>query len=433
MIGKNGKTLVDTIFLVDDIFDISKINDILIIPELKIFSLNYNAHKKLAHHKISHIIGETYLTDTDYEVIDNYTINTTINWSNFEPIKSMLTFHGIDLANSAEIEFLTYFSRIYLSIITIVKIIETERPKKIISFTNLNDYVMRLCKDKKIEIIQYDQPEQASLYFDTINLKFNLGIVPISFNISKKKYMMLKHTIESFLYRIFNFYPNQKNKENDTILLLDFNPSQFDGLVKNLSKLQKNVFFLNQRRPTIHDLKSLMIMKNSRCKIINLDNFENKINRQISKETDHIKSNLENIWSYDSKFEKVFSYEKITFWYTMKEQFKHSCNLRFIESVQRIMLLEELFEQFKISIILEWAEAGQEEKETLAVAKKHNIKSVMLQHGKYPTSKKWDPFARFLAQFPHQLQSDFQAVWGVYTKNYALSLGYDEKKTLSYW
>ena len=201
----------DTIFLVDDISDISKINDILIIPELKIFSLNYNAHKKLEHHKISHIIGETYLTDTDYKVIDNHTINTTINWGNFEPVKSLLTFHGIDLVNSIEIEFLTYFSRIYLSIITIAKIIETEHPKKIISFTYLNDYVKRLCKDKKIEIIQYDQPEQASLNFDTINLKFKLGIIPISFNISRKKYMMLKHTIESFLYKIFNFYPNQKN------------------------------------------------------------------------------------------------------------------------------------------------------------------------------------------------------------------------------
>jgi hypothetical protein len=99
-----------------------------------------------------------------------------------------------------------------------------------------------------------------------------LGPLPIKFSISRIFYNKIKSISDKITSLLFNFNPN-KNSIKKNILLLDFNPIPYESLLKQLSKLDKNIILLNQRRPAIWNLKSLLIMKKLNCKIFNLNFF----------------------------------------------------------------------------------------------------------------------------------------------------------------
>ncbi len=412
------------ILIVENPSDVDEvIRNYNLYSDLKVFSLNFLTHKILEKHKIVHKIGEDYLTDEDYKNIDINSIHLTTDWSNNDEISSSLIFHGIKLPNLIELELSHYFMHICRSVLNIMRIIEKENPDFVISFTLLNDFVERVCKQKNIPVKSIKVIEQPLLQSDKINIKFNISSIPISFTISRKKYLDIKRMFDKTINYIFKFTPNPNNMKNNSILLLDFNPTNYDVLIKELSLLNKNIILLNQRRPAIWNVQSLQVMKSSRCKIINLDGFEKKDKLKIETELEEFFNKITNMWKNDELFQKIFSLEHHTFWYSIRKSFIAICNARFKESVRRLMLLEKLFDKFNISVILEWAELGQEEKEVLSMSKKLGIKSVMLQHNMV-APKYWDRYARFVLSFSYPLISDVQAIWGQITQKHALSYGY---------
>ena len=54
----------------------------------------------------------------------------------------------------------------------------------------------------------------------------------------------------------------------------------------------------------------------------------------------------------------------------------------------------------------------------------------MLQHSMFPIGDIWKPFGRFLALFSHEHQSDYQAIWGNLTNEFAVSNGHNKVKLL---
>ena len=107
------------------------------------------------------------------------------------------------------------------------------------------------------------------------------------------------------------------------------------------------------------------------------------------------------------------------------------CNARFLDSVERLMLLEQLFTKYDISVILEWAETAPHEKEVVHVAKRYGKKIVMLQHGMSTSGDIWDRAARFFSFFSGPLNSDKQVVWGETTKEYAIKYGHNSENIIS--
>jgi len=423
--------MTDTIFLIENHVDIEEIkNSISYYKNSKIFSLSYPAYKNLIKNQISNEIGEDYLTVEDRKNIDDSAINTTITWHDHSSIKDLFFFDGHNLATLIEMELLQYFARIYGNAMTIVKIIEKEEPNLIIAYTQLNDFIQRICKQKNIQVILHDEVEQSSLLFDKMNIKYNLGSHPLSITISRSRYLKIKKFVEKIINSIFRLNPNFKLAQKKSILLIDFNPTQYDVLIKELSASDKNILLLNQRRPAVWNLQSLKIILNSKCKIIHLDHFAKKIETKLLQELDILSDNLKKIWNLDSVFEDTFSINSHTFWHSIKNSFMQICDKRFSESVRRILLLNELFDKFNISVILEWAETGQEEKEIISISKKRGIKSVMLQHSMDSTSNKWDKFHKFALGGYSFFISDKQAFWGKVAKNRALSYGHKEENLL---
>ncbi len=416
---------------------VENLNDIKIIqkqlennPELRIFTLNYNSHKLLEKNNIEHEIGENYLTADDKNCINHLAIDITLNWWKNRKIEKILTVNNIAIPEFIEMELFQYIMTILKNAKTILRIIDNVSPNEVFSISNLNSFIQSLCTKEGIKFQGSSEGEILSLHYDKINIKYNIGPVPLSFTTSRKNYKKIKNLTEKISQKSFRLSPGKDKSQDDAVLLLEFNPIIYEKLILELGNLGKNIFLLNQRRPAVLNKKSLDIIKKSNCKIIDLTNFEKNIKTQISSKTESLTRNLEELWKDDSVFENIFSIDSQTLWYSIKPIFSKMCNERFTESLRRVLLLNEFFSQFKISEVLEWAETGQEEKEVLAVSKKYGIRSIMLQHSMFPISDIWKPFGKFLSLFSQEHQSDYQAVWGNLTHEYAILNNHDKEKLL---
>ena len=429
MIGKNGKKIKNkrVIFLVQNGTDFSKLeNTIKKFPVHTVYSLDYESHKLLERKKITHKIGEDVLTSADFDAIDLSAINCTKNC--FESYKEILTIENIFLAELFEHELFFYLIRQFLNVHVILKVLEKEYTETVIDFTNVGDYVKKITNFKKIKHIHFGIIKPPSLYHDNVRINFNLSKIPINFELSRKTFSRIKKPIQRLTSEIYDLEPNSQNKKN--ILLLNFDPLQYEELLMEFKKENINFLLLNLRKPAITNKKSLDIIKNSKSKIVDLNKFSKFVKSDIFYAQKNLQNIIEKIFNDDSSFEKLFSVHKFSFWSSIKDQFRDICTSRFQESTERLFLFKKLFSTFDIDTIFVWVEVGQEEKECILMGKFFSIKSVMLQHGRYQTSKKWDKFARFLAYFSSSLLTDKQIIWGEITKQYALSHNHSPNNVL---
>ena len=406
------------IFLVQNGTDFSKLeNQIEKSSAHTIYSLDYESHKLLDEKKLSHKIGEDILTPTDLDKVDSYSINCIKNC--FDSYKEILTFEDIFLPVLLEHELFHYLNFQIFTAHVILKILENEKASLVIDFTNFGDYIKNITSFKKIKHIHFVITKNPGLYHDNIRIDFNLARIPINLKLSRKTFSRIKNPIQKLTNEIYNLEPNPKNKKN--ILLVSFDPLQYEEMLMEFKKKNINFLLLNLRKPAITNKKSLNIIKNSKAKIVDLSKFTKYVKSDILAAQKRLEVVIQNIFNDDLSFEKHFSVDKFSFWSSIKNSFRKICDSRFSESIQRIYLLNQLFTKFDISKILQWAEVGQEEKECILVGKKFKVPSFMLQHGRYQNSKKWDKFSHFLGRFPTPLLSDKQIVWGEITKRYALS------------
>ena len=393
----------------------------------QIFTLDYTSHKKLESLSISHDLSDDELSDSDKKEIDMIVTNLASNW--YKKFENNLSFHNIILPIMIETEMVLFLSSLYIKIFSIDKILKKFKPNSVLSSSTINDYVKKQCVSSHLPCETVEITKETELLFDKINLKFNIFGFPISLNISRKKFLRIKEIFEKILYRILITDLTSLNKQN-SIVLLDFNTVQYKELFYELSKLDKNVILINQRRPAIWNWKSLQIIRNSKLKVFNLNKFQTQYQKIINESIKNFKINFDNIFDNETQLENLFSINQISFWSSIQNSFKKICYSRFSESISRIILFEKFFTNFKTSVILEWAETGQEEKDCLYVSKNFNIPSIMLQHARMPISSMWKPFGKFLGYFTDPLLSTKQAVWGDSTQNYAISCGHKKENVI---
>ena len=393
----------------------------------QIFTLDYTSHKKLESLSLSHDLSDDELSDSDKKEIDMIVTNLASNW--YKKFESNLSFHNIILPIMIETEMVLFLSSLYIKIFSIDKILKKFKPNSVLSSSTINDYVKKQCVSSHLPCETVEITKETELLFDKINLKFNIFGFPISLNISRKKFLRIKEIFEKILYRILITDLTSPNKQN-SIVLLDFNTVQYEELLYELSKLHKNVILINQRRPAIWNWKSLQIIRNSKLKVFNLNKFQTQYQKIINESIKNFKINFDNIFDNETQLENIFSINQISFWSSIQNSFKKICYSRFSESITRIILFEKFFTNFKTSVILEWAETGQEEKDCLYVSKNFNIPSIMLQHARMPISSMWKPFGKFLGYFTDPLLSTKQAVWGDSTQNYAISCGHKKENVI---
>ena len=415
------------IFLVDAGTNIDKLQSTVNkFPNSLIFTLDYEIHLQLQKYNIPHELGENILTKDDFNKIDTYSINLTENC--FKLFKNELTIQNIFLPELIEHELFQYFLIQFLKPYVILKILENYQSEQIFDFTNFHDFINKITNNLKIKHFTFQNNHTPNLYHDKIKFTLNLGKVPLNFEISRSRFSQAKKLTQKFIDITNNFEPKINSKKN--ILLVNFDPLEYSDLLYEFDKNDLNFFLLNTRKPAITNKKSLDIIKKSNSKILDLNKFYKFKKDEIILEKNLLEKKLINIFNNHEYFENLFSINNITFWNSIKNSLHSICLSRFNESIERIFLLNKVYELYDISIIFVWIDVGQEEKECILVGKSFSIESIMLQHGRFQTSKIWNKFAKYVGQFPSPLLSDKQIVWGNISKQWALSYNHKENNVI---
>ena len=82
------------------------------------------------------------------------------------------------------------------------------------------------------------------MVYDNIEIKFNLGKIPISFKISRNFYKKLKSVVENVVCGTNNLWVDL-SKQKKSVLLLEFNPSLYSDLISHISKSDTQVILFN--------------------------------------------------------------------------------------------------------------------------------------------------------------------------------------------
>ncbi len=414
--------LTEELAFVEGLEDVKALMTIIDQSKTKIISFDFEAHKKLEGLGIKHFFVEEYITEKDELNIDNKTVELTSGWYLHPNLIGSLKYNGINIGSLLEIELIWYFFEYLKRMIGIIRIIEKENPKKIFAGF-LGDCAELVCKDKAIKLMKYESKKKMGLFFDSIEIPIGIRGKIITLKVSRKNFLRIKKFLAISVNILYRTKPNfHELKTKKTILLSDYNPVSYEKLLESLSSSKYNVFLLNQRRPAIWNYHSLQIIKNSKCKIIELHDFSNKeIELKIQREMNDVKVQLKNLWSNDKIFNEIFRIENYSFWSAIKENFSNLITARFIESIERFILLNELFKNLDISCILEWAHVGLEDKMIVSIANKRKIPNMFLQHGLYIQNVKYDKYIPILPILPSN--GSKHVVWGKILQEFILKQG----------
>jgi len=415
------------IFLLQKESDYSKFQDeIKKYSSPKIFSLDYESHMYLANNHITHEIADNSLLEKDLKQIDDFTLHFIQNWIP-QKLQKEFSVNDIFLPDLIEHELFFYLLPIFSTAIILKKIIDKEKPSKIIDLTQFSQFTETLVEDKN-QIIKFFPIDKKSFYHDKVSVNFSLMKIPMNLQISRNTFQNIKKITSKLTDKFLDANIKEITKKN--ILLVNFDPIQYEILLKELKKQEIDLILYNPRKPPITNLKSFNIIKDSACKIFNMYDIEKFLDSEIQIQQEKIKKSLEILFSETKYFENLFKSFHTQFWDSIKISLKKICMEKFNESVKNIIVLTNFFKNYNISLILQWTEVGQEEKECMYVGKSFNVRSFMLQHGRFLTPKKWTKISNFTGHFPQKRISDGQFVWGQLTKEFGLSQDYENKNII---
>ena len=384
----------------------------------KIICFDFESHKLLDKMSVKHHLVEEYFSEQDKLIMDDKALELTTNWYKHKELKKTLEYRDVNLGSLLEIELIGYFFEYIKRITGIDNIIKKESPSTIIT-SFLSTCTEIISNKKEIKIIKIKSKKKPSLFFDSIEIPIGIKGNIVSIKISRTNFLRIRKLSIKCLNILYNLKPNFiKIKNKKIILLLDFNPNLYVELLKLLSESEFNVLLLNQRRPAIWNYSSLQIMKRLDCKIIEMGDFASKKTKMKS-DDEKIKmmKKLDELWKNEI-FNEIFSINGNQFWHAIKNSFSSLTTNRFIESIERFILLNELFDKIDVHGILEWAHVGIEDKIIISIINERGIPNMFLQHGLYIQNKKFEKYNQILPIFPSN--GSKHVVWGKILEDFLL-------------
>ncbi len=406
--------MAHTLILLEGVNDVQAFQNKLATDDSKIFSFDAIVHKKLNDLHIEHKMAEECLNTNDrLQVFD-----TTVRYYEWYKVKPELNvdFEGVNLLGMLDTaELHNYLIRVIKNFITIKRIIESEKPKRIITNQNFSLLAKTITQDKDIEIEEIQSKLSSSLAWDRIDIRTNLVGIPISINVSRSTYTKIKNFTESVLYGIFNLWHNINNKKN-SILLLEFDPSSYSDLLKNLAKSDKNIILYNTRRPAVWNYKSFKTFLQSKCKLLDVKHLLNNVsNEQLLHLVSAYTIKMENFWSENSfLLAEVFSIENRSIWPAVKNVFAQVYRDRIKEYLLLLLTSKAIFEKISVNCIVSLNIFGETEKSVLHM-NKNQVPSVLLEHGYADYTPE---ISRFDALSMYPFLCGKIAVWGEIQRRY---------------
>ena len=404
--------------MTNNVIILKNMDDINIIlkfskSDQKIYSLNNDVHKYLQKFNVVHSIGEELLTEEDLTQIFDKTVSL-YDWYNYLPNNEKLIFENTNILHFLDTgEFHQFVIQKLYELCIVSKIIQLENPQNIISnssiisliknFPNSDHFVFEEIKDQYLD----------DLTWNKIDIKFNVNTIPISFTISKTFYDRLKSIFENLLCG-FNHLWAEINSDKEIILFLEINPSQYRDLILEISKKNKQIVFLNNRRSSVWNSSSINLLKMTKSKVIN---FEKLLSKSEKSSLSILRSKymkiLKEIFS-DPKTSEIFTFNGISFWNQLEDKIFLSIQNRMNFYLETVFGIKNFLDNSKIKCVLSLNVVGETEKIVLSQLNKQ-IPSIMLEHAFANYTEK---ISRYDIQSMYSLFFDKIAVWGNVQKNY---------------
>lgn len=403
------------IVLIDSILDFNVIpKEILQNKNAKIFSLSLEVHNKLQTDEIAHDIADELLTEEERLQLFDKSLEF-LSWPS-RVSSDDLKFEGVNLLKIFDThEFHSYLMPNLVKLLTVKRIIEKEKPTKIICTNSLSNIIQSIAQDSIETKIFLNNVEQKLLW-DTINIKYNLGPIPISINLSKNNYLKIKKFVESILGFFYGFWIDHNSTKRKSIVFLEFNTEYFSTLLKSMKNYNGNIILVNRRRSAVWSMTATNIVRKSGCKVLNFDNILNKDEeRTIHLLVKEYTKKIEQFWEDSEFLNDIFQIENCSFWNIIKEVIMKKYSEKLSEFILLIWSAKNTFQIMDVQCIVSLNEIGETERAFLEFNNK-KIPSILLEHGfveRVDDTKRFD-------QLLYVNFKDNIAVWGNKKKEYLI-------------
>ena len=420
--NNNSKSII----LFDSVSDYDDLDEIASKNKSKIISFNYDTHKILKDKKIHHEISDNYLSKKDLRTIQK-TAYSISEWFNADVISKYIYYNGVNLGSLIQDELINILVNYIKKVFELFKI-----SKEFTNSTFISSHTC--CKimknfSKKINEFKNSNTENLQPFpLDSIKIKMKIGTKnhSMEFGISKNLFKKLKSVSE----KSSKFLLSKNNSIGETsknILIVEFNPIQYQSFFEQMPDSKLNFLIYNRRRPAFWNFQNYNLIKRSGC-LAETENslLDAKLKKIILNGKRQIEIKISDLFSKESFFKSFFSLEEISFWPTFKEFFQEYFRKRALEFIQEVELTKKLMEKYDFSSILILSEAGLHERIALQLAYQKQIPVCLVQHGiNYNTKESYD---MNVAKGALPIKSDYYLCWGRISGEYSKKMAIKSEK-----
>ena len=339
---------------------------------------DYETHKKLVDSNTKHELLDNYLQKKERLELYDFVLSKYTWYENLSR-KPDFEFNNINILSlMSSLEFHEFVLTVLIKLFSIKNIISNKSPNEIFVSTKFLKYV-KLVQDKnKIHTFDSNLNNEKSFLTNKIELRFNILSKPCTFYISKKNYSSLKKIYENFFCKINNLWLDKKTSK-EIILLVEFNTSAYEEMIRTLSKSKKQVVVLNRRRSAIWNKNSIGILKSNNVKILDPEKFfDLHTDPEFALEHKRLNENLHELWKSKELF-SIFSMKEISFWPLIKDRLKKIYDYRLDDYLKFIFQSRNFLTQLNIKKIICLGESGETEN-VLLQSVENDVDSILLQH-----------------------------------------------------
>ena len=417
------------IILFDSVSDYNDLDEITSKNKSKIISFDYDTHKILKDKKINHEISDNYLSKKDLRIIQK-TAYSVSEWFNADVISKYIYYNGVNLGSLIQDELINILVNYIKKVFELSKI-----SKEFTNSTFTGSYTS--CKimknfSKKINEFKNSRARNSQqLPLDSIKIKMKIGTknhsmeVGISKNIFKKLKSVSEKSSKFLLSKNNSIGESSKN-----ILIIEFNPTQYQSLFGRMPDSKLNFLMYNRRRPAFWNFQSYNLIKRSGC-LVETENslLDANLKKIISNGKFQMEAKISDLFLKESFFKSFFSLEEISFWSTFKEFFQEYFRKRALEFIQEVELTKKLMEKYDFSSILILSEVGPNERIALQLAYQKQTPVCLVQHGiNYNTKESYD---MNVAKGALPIKSDHYLCWGKISEEYSKRMEIKSEKVHS--
>ena len=378
---------------------------------------DYETHKKLTDSNTKHELLDNYLQKKERLELYDFVLSKYTWYENLSR-KSDFEFNNINILSlMSPLEFHEFILTVLIKQSSIKNVISSKCPNKIFVSEKFLKYVELVQDKNKIHTFNSNLKTEKSFLTDKIELRFNILSKPCTFYISKKNYSSLKKIYENFFCKINNLWLDKKTSK-EIILLVEFNTSAYEEMIRTLSKSKKQLVILNRRRSAIWNKDSISILKSNNVKILDPEKFfDSHVNSEFLLEHKRLNENLHELWESKELF-SIFSMGNLSFWPLIKDRLKKIYDYRLDDYLKFIFQSRNFLAQLNIEKIICLGESGETENILLQSIKNH-IDSILLQHSFLRYNNELNDLQwRYEDQKMIGLKSKNFFVWGNHDLNY---------------